>query len=101
VAIIYNRGYQRGARGHQVACKDQVGRPRTCSKNNVSTGAEPDIFIRGGHWRGQFCNKGAVSGLCRTFRKRPTERDLIFGGTGKIWGRTVALPGTPLAPPLR
>jgi len=21
-------------------------------------GAEPDIFIWGGHWRGQFCNKG-------------------------------------------
>jgi len=20
-------------------------------------GAEPDIFIWGGHWRGQFCNK--------------------------------------------
>jgi len=23
------------------------------------TGAEPDIFIWGGHWRGQFCNKGS------------------------------------------
>jgi len=22
-------------------------------------GAEPDIFILGGHWRGQFCNKGS------------------------------------------
>ena len=22
-------------------------------------GAEPDIFIWGGHWRGQFCNKGS------------------------------------------
>jgi len=22
-------------------------------------GAEPDIFIWGGHWRDQFCNKGS------------------------------------------
>jgi len=27
--------------------------------NIVPTGAEPDIFICGGHWRGQFCNKGS------------------------------------------
>ena len=26
-------------------------------------------FHLGDHWRGQFCNKGAVNGLCRTFRK--------------------------------
>jgi len=25
----------------------------------IWTGAEPDIFIWGGHWRGQFCNKGS------------------------------------------
>jgi len=25
----------------------------------VSAGAEPDIFVWGGHWRGQFCNKGS------------------------------------------
>jgi len=36
VNIVYSRSHQRGARGHQVAGKDQVGRPRTCSKNNIS-----------------------------------------------------------------
>ena len=30
------RGHQRGARGHQVAHKDDVGRPRACSKNDIS-----------------------------------------------------------------
>ena len=35
-ARILVRGHQRGSRGHQVARKDQVGRPRTCSKNNIS-----------------------------------------------------------------
>jgi len=28
--------HQRGARGHQVARKDQVRRRRACSKNNIS-----------------------------------------------------------------
>jgi len=30
-----------------------------CIKDAIATGAEPDIFIWGGHWRGQFCNKGS------------------------------------------
>jgi len=34
--IRYNRGHQRGARGHQLARKDHVYRPRTCSKHNIS-----------------------------------------------------------------
>jgi len=29
-------GHQRGAGGHQVARKEHVGRPRACSKNNIS-----------------------------------------------------------------
>jgi len=33
---MYSRGHQRGARGHQAASKHQVGRPRACSKNNIS-----------------------------------------------------------------
>jgi len=33
--IVNCRGHQRGARGHQVARKDQVG-PRACSKNNIT-----------------------------------------------------------------
>jgi len=32
----YNRGHQRAIHGHQVACKDHVGSPRTCSKYNIS-----------------------------------------------------------------
>jgi len=34
--MIYSRGHQRGARENQVAHKDHVGRPRACSKNNIS-----------------------------------------------------------------
>ena len=33
---IWPRGHQCGARGHQVAHKDEVGRPRAYSKNNIS-----------------------------------------------------------------
>jgi len=29
-------GHQRGARGHRVAHKDHVSRPRACSKNSIS-----------------------------------------------------------------
>jgi len=51
----------------------------------MGAGAEPDIFIWWGHWRASFATRGAVNGLCRTFRKRPEK----FGGGS----------GTPLAPP--
>jgi len=30
------QGHQRDARGHEIARKDHVGRPRACSKNNIS-----------------------------------------------------------------
>jgi len=33
---MQSRGHQRGARGHQVARKDHVRRPRACSGNNNS-----------------------------------------------------------------
>ena len=36
IACFYSRGHHRGAHGHQVARKEQVGRPRPCSKNNIS-----------------------------------------------------------------
>jgi len=55
----------------------------------ILAGAEPDIFIWGAAGGASFATRGAVNGLCRTFRKRPE----------KFWG-AVALPGTPLAPPL-
>jgi len=33
---LLRQGHQLGARGHQVARKDHVDRPRACSKNNIS-----------------------------------------------------------------
>ena len=36
LSLFYSRAHQRGARGHQVARKDHVNRPRACSKNNIS-----------------------------------------------------------------
>ena len=35
--------------------------PYMATPNCLWTGAEPDIFIWGGHWRGQFCNKGSFN----------------------------------------
>jgi len=32
----YSRGHQHGARGHQVARTDLVGRLRACSENNMN-----------------------------------------------------------------
>jgi len=29
-------GHQRGTRGHKVARKNHVGRPRVCSKNSIN-----------------------------------------------------------------
>ena len=34
--VVQTRGHQRGARGHHVPPKDQVGRPRACSEYNIS-----------------------------------------------------------------
>jgi len=34
--LLWGRVHQRGVRGHHVARKDHVGRPRACSKNNIS-----------------------------------------------------------------
>ena len=98
---LYNLPWRTSVSSHQVQC-------------NIPTfeallpGAEPYIFIWGGHWRGQFCNKGAFNGLCRTFRKRPTpvawrHAENLGGATGgprQNFGGAVASPGTPLAPPL-
>jgi len=47
-----------------------------------------------------FATRGSVNGLRRTFRKRPTEKDLIFWGGRQNFGGEVAPFGTPLAPPL-
>jgi len=64
-------------------------------------GAEPDIFILGGGTGGaSFATRGAVNGLCRTFRKRPENFwGGHWGGQAKFWGGS-GPPGTSLAPPL-
>ena len=44
-----------------------------------------------------FATRGAVNGLCRTFRKRPENFwGSHWGGQAKFWGGS----GPPLAPPL-
>jgi len=62
----------------------------------LQTGAEPDIFIWGTTGEASFATRGAVNGLCRTFRKRPEK---FWGGQAKFWGDS-GPPGTLLAPPL-
>jgi len=47
------------------------------------SGAEPDIFIWGDTGGASFATRGAVNGLCRTFRKRPEK---FWGGQAKFWG---------------
>jgi len=44
-----------------------------CMLLYILAGAEPDIFIWGGHWRGQFCNNGELSMVCVGL----SERDLL------------------------
>ena len=66
----------------------------------IQAGAEPDIFIWGATGGVSFGTRGAVNGLCRTFRKRPENFwGGHWGGQAKFWG-AVAPPGTPLTPPL-
>jgi len=36
LAMLYYRGHQHGARGHQVARTDHVVRPRACSDNSMN-----------------------------------------------------------------
>ena len=54
-------------------------------------GAEPDIFIWGGHWRGQFCNKGNCQCSvydCQkeTYSSGMMSRGKFWGGQAKFWG---------------
>jgi len=68
-----------------------------CYVSLSGTGAEPDIFIWGGHWRGQFCNKGSCQLVCVGL----SERDLKnFGGaTGGGQAKFLGGSSPPLAPP--
>ena len=36
ICLVYIRGHQHGARGHQVARKDHMSRPQACSKNSTT-----------------------------------------------------------------
>jgi len=66
----------------------------------MNAGVEPDIFIWGPTGGATFATRGAVNGLCRTFRKIPEKFwGGHWGGQAKFWGGS-APPGTPLAPPL-
>ena len=67
-------------------CSVRQGRSQTFSFGGATGGAS-------------FATKGAVNGLCRTFRKRPTERDLILGGPLGEPGKIVGGKWPPLAPP--
>jgi len=70
-------------------------------------GRSQTFSFGGGTGGATFATRGAVNGLCRTFRKRPTpvawRHAENFGGPlgrpGKILGSS-GPPGTPLAPPL-
>ena len=65
----------------------------SCSK----TGAEPDIFIWGCHWRGQFCNKESCQWSVQDFQKETWK---FWGGQAKLLGGSCPPPWHPLAPPL-
>jgi len=67
--------------------------------DGFSQGRSQTFSFWGATGGASFAARGAVDGLCRTFRKRPTERDLILGGPGKILGGS-GPPWHPLAPPL-
>jgi len=83
--------------------RDSVVKARLAAKelNVKRAGAEPDIFIWGATGGASFATRGAVNGLCRTFRKRPEKFGGATVGARQNFGGAVAPPGTPLAPPLR
>ena len=63
----------------------------------IIRGGARHLHLGGATGGASFATRGAVNGLCRTFRKRP-EKFLggHWGGAGKIWGGQ----WPPLAPPL-
>ena len=72
----------------------EVGTPVRVNRRegtSCGAGAEPDIFIWGATGGASFATRGAVNGLCRTFRKRPEK---FWGARQNFWGAVA-----PLAPP--
>ena len=69
-------------------------------RSQTFSGVEPDIFIWGATGGASFATRGAVNGLCRTFRKRPEKFWGATGGARQNFEGAVPPPGTPLAPPL-
>ena len=87
VCQFYEAHYRTRRRGHPWA-----GDHLPYSGRDLA-GAEPDIFIGGATGGASFATRGAVNGLCRTFRKRPAPPDVtrkIFGGLWRVqaifWG---------------
>jgi len=69
--------------------------PKGCVQGRSQT------FSFGGATGGDsFATRGAVHGLCRTFRKRPAKFLGGHWGGRQNFGGALAPPGTPLAPPL-
>jgi len=85
------RCYQCGKSGHfRRMCNmyvSSIERNETESVSDkgyfVGTGTEPDIFIWGETGGASFATRGAVNGLCRTFRKKPEK---FLGGQAKFGG---------------
>ena len=70
-----------------------VGSFRKSETENLErseSGAEPDIFIWGATGGASFATRGAVNGLCRTFRKRPEK---FWGSSGPPWHPPSSAPG--------
>ena len=78
-----------------------------CGQHTVQQGRSQTFSFGEATGGASFATRGAVNGLCRTFRKRPTpvawhhaeNLGRALGGPGKILGGS-GPPGTPLAPPL-
>jgi len=63
-------------------------------------GRRQTVSFGGGHWRGQFCNKGSCQWSVYDFNAVAWRHAENFGGARQNFGGAVAPPGTPLAPPL-
>ena len=64
--------------------------------HTVHAGTEPDIFVWGATGGVSFAIRGAVNGLCRTFRERPEK---FWGGHWGGPGKNLRGQRPPLAPP--
>jgi len=67
----------------------------------MNRGGTRHFHLWGATGGASFATRGAVNGLCKTFRKRPKKFGGALGGSGKILGGSgPPCPWHPLAPPL-